>query len=246
MNKVMKIVVWNEYSEHQKKGATHRAYPDSMHNTIAAIFKGHDDIAVNTATFDMPENGLPDEVLNTTDVLIWWGHALHDRVPDALAEKIAKRVNDGMGIIFLHSSHLSKPFTKLMGTACSLRWREIGESERVWTTNPHHPIAAGITQGFKLKHEEMYGEHFDIPEPDSVVFVGWFRGGEVFRSGCTFTRGKGKIFYFQPGHETFPIYHDENIRKIIFNAADWAGGRNKVINDFKANPNCPYSRRMKR
>lgn len=245
-NKVMKVVVWNEYTSSQKHGACRRAYPDTMHETLASIFKGYDDIEVSTATFDMPDCGLPDEKLNSTDVLIWWGHCIHDKVPDALVDKIVQRVNDGMGIIFLHSAHFSKPFKKLMGTHCSLTYREAREAERVWITDPRHPIAAGVKQGFRINHEEMYGEPFDIPEPDSVVFTGWFQGGNIFRSGCTYTRGKGKIFYFQPGHETYPVYHEKNVRKIIFNAADWAGGRGKVASDYTPNPQCPWEARKEK
>ena len=80
----------------------------------------------------------------------------------------------------------------------------------------------GLGDHIVLEHEETYGEHFEIPQPDELIFISWFEGGEVFRSGCTFTRGKGHIFYFQPGHETFPIYHQPDIQKVITNAVRWA------------------------
>jgi trehalose utilization protein len=69
----------------------------------------------------------------------------------------------------------------------------------------------------------MYGEVFDVPAPDELVFVSWFTGGEVFRSGCCYTRGRGRIFYFRPGHETHASYHHPDVRRVIANAVDWAG-----------------------
>ena len=102
----------------------------------------------------------------------------------------------------------------------TLRWRH-GDRERLFCTCPTHPIAQGIPAWLDIPKEEMYGEFFDIPKPDDVVFTGWFAGGEVFRSGCTFTRGLGKIFYFQPGHEEYPIYHMPVIQQIIKNGVRW-------------------------
>lgn len=231
------ITVWNE-STHKGK-----AYPESMSAAIKEIFDGKGEYSVTCAFLDDPEQGLSDEVLGNTDVILWWGHSKHEKVKDELVEKVCKRVEEGMGAIFLHSSHYSKPFRKLMGTHCSLRWREQeAEAERVWTTDPYHPIAKGIAQGFRLDREEMYGEYFDIPKPDSVVFTGWFSGGEVFRSGCTFTRGAGRIFYFQPGHETFPIFYNENVRKIIENAVAWAAKKDSGETGFKADSDCIHAK----
>ncbi len=113
-----------------------------------------------------------------------------------------------------------------MGTTCDLKWREADEKERLWVVDPSHPITEGIGEYIELEKEEMYGEHFDIPAPDELVFVSWFEGGEVFRSGATFKRGKGKIFYFRPGHETYPTYHNEDIQTVIRNAVKWAGNTN--------------------
>lgn len=197
------------------------AYPDGLGRTLEAHFKEKEDICVKLVTPDMPECGITDELLENTDVLMWWSHIAQDAVPDELAEKIRQRVLRGMGLIVLHSAHLCKPFKLLLGTSCTLRWRE-GDFERIWTTSPAHPIARDIPPMFELKAEEMYGEYFDIPKPDDVIFTGWFRGGEVFRSGCTWTRGYGKMFYFQPGHETNPSYHNVYIRKILDNAVYWA------------------------
>lgn len=197
-----------------------KVYPDGLGKTLENFFKQKDDISVKLATLDMPECGITDELLENTDVLMWWGHIAHHAVPDELAEKIHQRVLQGMGFIVLHSGHLCKPLKLLLGTSCTLRWRE-GDFERVWTTAPAHPIARGIPPVFELETEEMYGEFFDIPKPDDVIFTGWFRGGEVFRSGCTWTRGYGKIFYFQPGHETNASYHNKYILKILDNAVHW-------------------------
>ena len=180
-----------------------------------------DEIVIKTATLEMEECGLTEAVLDDTDVLIWWSHAKQKDVPDEIAEKVAERVLKGMGLIVLHSAHKSKPFMKLMGTTCNLAWRE-GDRERVWCCNPSHPIAQGVPEQFELPIEEMYGEFFDIPAPDELIFLGWFHGGEVFRSGCTFKRGHGKIFYFQPGHESYPTYKNEYVQRIIKNAIYWA------------------------
>ena len=162
-------------------------------------------------------------MLATTDVLTWWGHAAHERVSDEVVERVRRRVLEGMGLVVLHSAHNSRIFRTLMGTSCMLRWREAGERERLWIVDPSHPIVAGLTdEYFELPHTEMYGEFFDVPRPDEVFLISWFEGGEVFRSGCTWRRGKGKVVYFRPGHETFPIYYDANVQKVIANAVRWA------------------------
>jgi trehalose utilization protein len=214
--------VWNEY-RHELK-ASHPAstiYPEGMHSVIAQGLReaGFD---VRTATLDQPEHGLTDEVLANTDVLTWWGHMAHGEVRDEIVEKVQTRVLEGMGLIVLHSGHYSKIFRKLMGTTCSLRWREADERERIWVLEPGHPISNGLEPYFEIPKEEMYGEHFDIPAPDTLVFVSWFQGGEVFRSGCCYHRGRGKIFYFRPGHESYPTYYQPEVRQVIANAVAWA------------------------
>lgn len=236
----MNITIWNESVNRDNKRVK-KVYPDGMSEAIKEIFDNDKSVTVSKVYIDMACQGLSDNLLNSTDVLIWWGHSQHELVEDTLVDKICKRVEEGMGIIFLHSAHFSKPFKKLMGTSCSLQWREAKEAERLWTANPSHPIATGVEQGFRLNKEEMYGEHFDIPDPDDVIFLGWFKGGNVFRSGVTFTRGKGRIFYFQCGHETFPIYYNKNVRKIIYNAALWVAGKD-IVNNFKANTECVHAR----
>lgn len=214
---MIKVTVWNEYLHEVSNDYIKSIYPEGIHGEIAKFLGKNEDIQVRTATLREPDHGLTDEVLDDTDVLIWWGHAAHHEVSDEIVQKVQERVLKGMGFIALHSAHYSKPFIKLMGTSCSLRWRD-DDRERLWCVNPGHPIAKGLPEYIDIPNEEMYGEFFDIPTPDELVFVGWFRGGEVFRSGCVFNRGYGKVFYFQPGHETFPIYKDENIQKIITNA----------------------------
>lgn len=213
----MNITVWNEYRHEKESEKVRLHYPEGIHKIIADFLEGD----VTTATLDMPEHGLTEEVLNRTDVLIWWGHKAHDEVSDEIVEKVHQRILEGMGFIALHSAHFSKVFKKLMGTGCDLKWREAGEKERIWVINPAHPIAEGLPEYFELEEEEMYGEHFDIPAPDELLFLSWFEGGEVFRSGATFTRGNGKIFYFRPGHETYPTYHNEYVQKVIKNAVNW-------------------------
>jgi trehalose utilization protein len=217
-----KITVWNEYRHEKIDTAVSAIYPNGLHGAIKAFLDEEQDFEVRTATLDEAEHGLTDEVLNTTDVLIWWGHMAHEIVQDEVVEKVYKRVLSGMGLIVLHSGHYSKIFTKLMGTSCSLKWREAGENERLWVVEPTHPIAEGIGEYIELEHEEMYGERFDIPAPDALVFTSWFKGGEVFRSGCCFNRGYGKIFYFRPGHEGFPTFYNKQIQKVIKNAVRWA------------------------
>lgn len=218
---MVKVTVWNEFWHEQKDEAVRKIYPHGIHKTIGDFLE-KEGFDVQTATLDQPEHGLTDEVLNATDVLIWWGHMAHHEVADEVAERVRQKVLDGMGLIVLHSGHFSKIFKKLMGTSCDLKWREANEKERIWVVDPTHPIAEGIGEYFELEHEEMYGEHFDIPTPDELIFVSWFEGGEVFRSGCTFKRGKGKIFYFRPGHETHPTYHHPQIQRVIINAVKWA------------------------
>ena len=216
----MRVTVWNEYRHEVTKEHVAKIYPDGIHGLIASFLRKRG-FEVKTATLLEPEHGLTDEVLENTDVLIWWGHCRHKDVRDDIVDKVYERVMRGMGLVVLHSGHHRKIFRKLMGTSCNLKWHE-SEKERVWTIAPNHPIAKGVDETFTFPLEEMYGERFDIPEPEEVIFMSWFSGGYVFRSGCTFKRGLGKIFYFRPGHEAFPTYYDENVKKIIINACNWA------------------------
>ncbi len=219
---MIRAIVWNEFI-HERENATVRGiYPDGIHATIAAALAAGEGIEATTATLDQPENGLPAERLAETDVLLWWGHKAHGAVEEATVDRVVRRVHEGMGLIVLHSGHFSKPFIRLMGTPCSLRWREAGERERLWSINWSHPILAGIGDRIELPNEEMYGEPFLVPEPMETVLISWFEGGEVFRSGMTWQRGAGRIFYFRPGHETYPTYHDATVQAVLRNAVRWA------------------------
>ena len=224
---MVRVTVWNEFFHEQNHEPSKKAYPNGIHNVIADFLKC-DDITVRTATLQDEECGLTEEVLNETDVLIWWGHMKHDLVPDEVALRVTNHVLRGMGLIVLHSAHHSKPFKLLLGTSCNLSWREDTDLERIWTVNPAHPIAQGIGPYFELEHEEVYCEPFGIPTPDEGIFLGWYEGGEAFRSGCTFHRENGKIFFFQPGHETFNSFYNENVRTVIRNAVRWAAPTYRV------------------
>jgi trehalose utilization protein len=215
----MNVTVWNEHVHEREGGEAARIYPDGIHATIASFLA--DLGTVRTATLAEPEHGLPDVVLDSTDVLLWWGHAVHEEVSDAVVDGVVARVWAGMGLVVLHSGHYSKPFKRLMGTSCALRWRH-GERETVWSVAPGHPIAAGVPDSFVIPEQEMYGEFFDVPPPEQLVFVSSFTGGEVFRSGCCWTRGRGRIFYFSPGHETHPVYHQPEVQRVLVNATRWA------------------------
>ncbi|MCD2477638.1 MULTISPECIES: ThuA domain-containing protein [Mammaliicoccus] len=220
----MNITVWNEFRHEVESEEIKKVYPKGIHNVIAEFLSEKHN--VKTATLDEREHGLTDDVLNQTDVLIWWGHKAHDEVEDSIVEKVKQRVLDGMGLIVLHSAHFSKIFKSLMGTTCDLKWREADDRERLWVVDPTHPITEGLDSYIELEKEEMYGEHFDIPAPDETVFISWFEGGEVFRSGATFKRGNGKIFYFRPGHESYPTYYNSQIQHVIKNAVEWAENLN--------------------
>lgn len=232
-NKNIRVTIWNEFWHEQESEVIRSIYPAGIHAAIGEALLQHDGFDVTYATLDMPEHGLTEKVLANTDVLFWWGHCKHNDVQDEIVDRVQKRVLEGMGLICLHSAHLSKIFRRMMGTSCTLKWREMAERERIWNIEPAHPITQGIGEYFELPHCEMYGERFDIPNPDRTVFISWYQGGEVFRSGVTYERGYGRIFYFSPGHETFPIYYDENIRRILCNAAKWAAPR------FNGTMECP-------
>jgi trehalose utilization protein len=230
----IRVTVWHEHRHEKTDPVVAKVYPQGIHEAIAAHLRKNKQLTVSTATLDDPHTGLTDEKLNATDVLTWWGHVAHGEVPDDVVDRVCNRVvQHGMGLLVLHSGHFSKVFKKLMGTTCDLKWREDPtEREILWVTRPGHPIVLGIDDHFILDHEEMYGEFFDIPEPETVFLISSFSGGEVFRSGCTWTRGAGKIVYFRPGHETFPTYFNPNVLKVIENAVQWAAPTGKVDQKF--------------
>jgi trehalose utilization protein len=222
----IRVTVWGENRHERADEHVADIYPQGMHTTIAEGIAENlgGGCVVNTATLDDPEHGLTEEVLARTDVLTWWGHAAHGEVDDEVVERVHRHVLSGMGLIVLHSGHLSKIFVKLMGTTCTLRWRKEHDREVVWTVDPTHPVVRGIPQPLVIDEHEMYGEFFDIPAPDELVFISSFSGGEVFRSGCTFRRGRGRIFYFGPGDQSFPVYHHPAVRRVIANAVQWVVG----------------------
>jgi len=215
------VTVWNEFVHEREHEVVAEIYPDGIHRVIADALEARG-FETRTATLEEPEHGLTEGTLAETDVLTWWGHAAHEEVADEVVDRVRAHVLDGMGLIVLHSGHYSKVFRRLMGTTCSLRWREAAERERLWVVEPGHPIADGLDEYIELEAAEMYGERFDVPAPDTLVFTSWFEGGEVFRSGCCYRRGAGKVFYFRPGHETYPVYHSEAIQRVLANACSWA------------------------
>ncbi|KQQ08702.1 ThuA domain-containing protein [Rathayibacter sp. Leaf296] len=220
----VRVLVWGENRHEQIEEEVRAIYPDGMHTTIAAGVSENlgDRAEVSTTTLDEPEYGLTEEVLAATDVLVWWGHAAHGEVADEVVERVHRHVLSGMGLVVLHSGHWSKIFGKLMGTTCTLRWRSEQDRELVWTVDPTHPIAQGVPHPFVIPQQEMYGEFFDVPAPDELIFLSTFSGGEVFRSGMTWKRGHGKVFFFSPGDQDYPVYHHPDVRRVIANGVEWA------------------------
>ena len=233
----MNVTVWNEFRHEPESDAIRAIYPDGIHGAIAEHLSKCEGFSVRTATLDEPEHGLPQDVVDTTDVLLWWGHMAHDDVADSVADRVQTAVGRGMGLIVLHSAHFCKPFRRLMGTTCGLSWREDEKHERLWVVDPTHPIAAGIDRFIEVPEAEMYGEFFDVPTPDELVFISWFAGGEVFRSGMVWKRGYGKVFYFRPGHETYPIYHQPQIVQVIANACRYLNNDRATVTGIGS---CPH------
>jgi len=217
----VRVTVWNENVHEREEPSVAERYPDGIHGAIA------DDLAdrgfeTRTATLQDPDHGLAQEVLDETDVLVWWSHCANDEVSDDVAQRVVDRVHEGMGFVPLHSGKNSKPFKRLMGTTCNIKYRHGGETERVWVADPGHPIVDGLPESFAIPETEMYGEPYDVPEPDRTVLISWFEGGEVFRSGVCYRRGRGRIFAFRPGHEEYPIFYQDEVQRIIANAVRWA------------------------
>lgn len=223
----VRVTLWNEYIHERKDDSVRAIYPDGMHAVWEQALRTHlgDAASVRSAWLEQPDNGLPAEVLDETDVLFWWGHIAHDRVADEVAERVAARVRAGMGLVALHSAHYSKVFKLLMGTTCSLRWRSAHDRELVWTVDPTHPVAQGVPSPIVIPEQEMYGEFFDVPPPDDLVFVSSFSGGEVFRGGLGYKRGFGRVFYFSPGDQEYPVYHHPDVQRVLANAARWVAPR---------------------
>jgi len=218
----MKITIWNEFIQEKTDEPVAAVYPNGIHNVIADYLRS-EGLDVGTATLNEPEHGLSEATLSETDVLVWWGHKAHREVDDKIVDKIQDRILNGMGLVILHSAHYSKIFKRMMGTSCDLGIvRDDGKRERVWVIEPNHPICRGLNKYFDIPNTEVYGERFDVPDPDTLVLLSSFEGGEVFRTGCCYRRGLGKIFYFRPGHETYPIFYQPEVQQIIKNSILWA------------------------
>jgi trehalose utilization protein len=224
----IRVTIWNEFRHEKTNPRAAEIYPKGIHEALAAHLRTDTRLEISTATLDEPEHGLSEDVVRQTDVMLWWGHLAHDELSNLIVERVYQRVMAGMGLVVLHSGHFSRVFRKLMGTSCDLKWRESDDREILWVTRPGHPILEGLDDHFVLPVEEMYGEFFDIPEPDETLLISSFTGGEVFRSGCTFSRGAARIFYFRPGHETFPTYYDPNVLRVIQNAVHWCAPRREI------------------
>ena len=229
------VTVWNEFLHEVEEPEIGAVYPTGIHGAIAEGLSADPGLAIRTATLAEPSHGLTDDVLGRTDVLIWWGHKGHHRVEDRIVDAVQQQVLSGMGLIVLHSGHYSKIFRRLMGTNCSLLWREADEKERLWVVEPSHPVMEGVPPYFELEREEMYGERFDVPTPDELLMVSWFQGGEVFRSCATWRRGHGRVVYFRPGHEEYPTYRNEHVLRIIANSCHWAARRVRMRTDDAPN-----------
>lgn len=224
-----RVVAWSEGSANVDP-ASKVVYPNDINSAIAEGLKPLESQGweVLRASLGDPDQGLSDERLNSTDVLIWWGHKKHNQVSDELVGKIVKRVKEqGMGFIGTHSAHFSKPLKKLLGTPCS--WREYvldGTTVEISVKEPNHPICKGVSN-FTIPIER-YGEPFAVPTPESVPLDGLYTRPngqkEPGRMGLCWTIGKGKVFYFTPGHETFPDYFRPQVRTIFINAVQWAAG----------------------
>ena len=235
---MIRVTVWNEFIHEKTEPKIAEVYPNGIHNTIAEFLGHEEDITVRTATLEDENCGITKELLDETDVLIWWGHVAHQKVPDEVAFMVRDAVLEGMGLICLHSAHHSKVFRYLLGTSCNLTWRESDDEEILWVIEPSHPITQGIDRYFKLPHEETYGEPFVILTPDKLLLIGHYSGGEVFRSGCLYERGNGKIFYFQPGHESYPTYFVQEVQTILCNAVHF------LASAYRIPITCPHVRKI--
>jgi len=223
-----KVVVWSEGTANVDPGSK-GIYPQDINTAIADGLKPLEARGweIVKASLNDPDQGISQALLESTDVLIWWGHKKHGEVKDELVERIAARVNAGqMGFIGTHSAHFSKPLKKLLGTPCS--WGEYvadGTSAEIIVKEPNHPICKGVTN-FKLPKIERYGEPFKCPTPEAVPLDGLYTRPDgktqPGRMGLCWTIGKGKVFYFTPGHETYNDYHRPEVRQIFINAVEWA------------------------
>lgn len=216
----VRVLAWSEHT------APKAVFPDDINNAVAGALCEDPQLTVTTAELVDPGDGVPEEVLASTDVLVWWGHLLHGRVTDAAVARIAAQVRDGgMGFVALHSAHMSKPFTTLIGDDGRLGGVALdGGKETITVRTPDHPVAQGVSD-FVIGKEESYDEEFGCGHPDTVVFHSAFENGQQFRSGLAYRIGAGRVFYFRPGHEEYPTLFLPEVKQIIRNAVRWAANR---------------------
>ncbi len=272
----VRVLVWDERQKEQKQ-----VYANFLGNEIANHLRSRQGFTVQSVGLDDPQQGLPDEVLDQAQVLIWWGHVRHTEIKPEKGRQIVERVKAGkLALIALHSAHWSTPFIEAMyertridarrrypdaatkiefvpmagflaptydslltpayyalhagGVVKNVRvdlpncvfpsYRHDAKHSRVTMLHPEHPIAQGVPPVFEVSQTEMYDEPFHVPEPDAVIFQETFRDGGWFRGGMVWTLGKGKVFYFRPGHETYPVFKEEYPLRILENAARWLAG----------------------
>lgn len=214
------VLVWSEETVHDD------VYPNDINSAVAEHLNEHPEFVAQAVHIDEPDQGVSEDRLEWADALVWWGHARHDDVREETVDRVEEYVTEeGVGFLALHSAHYALTFKRLVGASGDLgevRWEDIppGETEELEVVDPDHPIAAGV-EDFTLPEVEMFGEPFDVPEPDDVVLHSTFPEGGEFRSLCTFTFGAARGAYFRPGHEEFRIYHDENVRRVVANAVRW-------------------------
>ena len=194
----LRVTIWHEFRHEKRDEHVASVYPDGIHGALAKGLAPYG-FDIKTATLDEPEHGLTQALLDNTDVLTWWGHMAHEEVSDEIVDRVQERVLNGMGLIVLHSGHLSKIFRRLMGTGCMLKWREADEKERIWVVDPSHPICDGLPEVIEMPEAEMYGEHFDIPPPDTLVFISWFEGARSSEAAAAISAGKARSFTSAPG-----------------------------------------------
>lgn len=212
-------LVWSEGTEPED------VYPRGVRGPIADYLSEETDIEARTRSIEDEDQGVSGDDLEWADVILWWGHLRHDDVTDETVDRIEEHVREnGVGFVSLHSAHYARPYKRLIGMSGDLGGHRLtdDESEYVEVCAPDHPIAEGVDD-FTLPEVEMFGEPYDIPEPETVVLHSEYsEGDEEFRSGVTFEFGEGRGFYLRPGHEEFEIYLDDNIQRIVTNATRWA------------------------
>jgi len=217
----VKALVWSEFTEPKD------VYPKGIHGDIAEYLNASGNVEAKVVQLSDPDQGVSQAMLDWADVLLWWGHQKHRDVTDETVQRIVKSVKEGgMGYFAMHSAHYSRGLIAILGTPCGLGSVGDGGAESISVVMPDHPIAKGVSD-FVVPRTEYFGEPFGVPEPEAVVFKSTFEKGDNiwFRSGCCWTVGKGRVFYFRPGHETYPIMRQPEVQKVIYNATLWSAKR---------------------